>query len=110
MLRLLASAIAVGALAAPAAHAFQRFPAGCVRADFSSSGGRVRSELCRAAPGATAVLVLHGCGGFSTFDHRLAVELPRAGISTLDVDYFGLTPPPGTKGFCGGGARRAGGD
>jgi dienelactone hydrolase len=47
--------------------------------------------------------VLHGCGGFSTFDHRLATELPRHGISTLDVDYFGATPPLGSRGFCGGG-------
>jgi dienelactone hydrolase len=46
------------------------------------------------------VIVLHGCGGFSTFDHRLAEELPRYGISTLYVDYFGPTPPPGNKGFC----------
>ena len=46
------------------------------------------------------MIVLHGCGGFSTFDHRLATTLPRDGISTLDVDYFGATPPPGRKGFC----------
>jgi hypothetical protein len=43
---------------------------------------------------------LHGCGGFSTFDHRLVTELPRFGISTLDVDYFAPTPPSGRKGFC----------
>jgi dienelactone hydrolase len=47
-------------------------------------------------------LVLHGCGGFDTFDHRLAVELPQAGIATLYVDYFYPTHPPGRKGFCGG--------
>jgi dienelactone hydrolase len=51
--------------------------------------------------GGRAVVVLHGCGGFSTFDHRLAVDLPHYGISTLYVDYFGLTPPPGKRGFCG---------
>jgi dienelactone hydrolase len=49
------------------------------------------------------VIVLHGCGGFSTFDHRLAADLPRYGMSTLYVDYFGPTPPGGSKGFCGGG-------
>lgn len=44
--------------------------------------------------------MLHGCGGFSTFDHRLAEDLPRYGIATLYVDYFGPTPPPGKSGFC----------
>jgi carboxymethylenebutenolidase len=80
----------------------------CGRADFSSAGTRVRAELCSATRGAVAgraVVVLHGCGGFSTFDHRLAVTLPRDGISTLYVDYFGPTPPPGDKGFCPGAAR-----
>ena len=28
-------------------------------------------------------------------------ELPALGVSTLDVDYFGPTPPPGKRGFCG---------
>ena len=51
-------------------------------------------------PKAPLVVVLHGCGGFSTFDHRLAATLPGYGISTLDVDYFAPTPPPGSKGFC----------
>ncbi len=46
------------------------------------------------------MIVLHGCGGFSTFDHRLAAELPRYGISTLYLDYFGPTPPPGDRGYC----------
>ena len=87
-----------------ATHATRPFPhvAGCVRADFPSSGTTVRAERCGPASGARAVIVLHGCGGFSTFDHRLAAGLPRDGISTLYVDYFGPTPPSGTKGFCGG--------
>jgi dienelactone hydrolase len=99
---LLAGAVCLAALAASAdAGAFQHFGAGCSRADFGSAGSKVRAELCRAPAGATrAVVVLHGCGGFSTFDHRLAVELPRYGISTLDVDYFEPTPPQGRKGFC----------
>jgi dienelactone hydrolase len=85
------------------ASAFQHFGAGCTRHDFRSEGSTVRAELCQAAAGSSrAVVVLHGCGGFSTFDHRLATELPGYGISTLDVDYFGLTPPSGHKGFCGG--------
>ena len=71
----------------------------------------MRAELCRARHGTgAAVVVLHGCGGFSTFDHRLVTSLPAYGISTLDVDYFGLTPPAGSKGFCGGGGRRLGFD
>src|SRR5262249_52884102 len=77
----------------------------CSRADFTSDGTRVRAELCRATRDASAgraVVVLHGCGGFSTFDHRLAGALPQKGIATLYVDHFAPTPPPGTRGFCGG--------
>jgi dienelactone hydrolase len=86
----------------PHASGFQRFGAGCARDDFRSQGSSVRAELCRASgTSSRAVVVLHGCGGFSTFDHRLATELPKLGISTLDVDYFQPTPPPGRKGFCG---------
>jgi hypothetical protein len=83
------------------AGGFPTFGAGCTRDDFESGGSVVRPELCRAASGGgRAVVVLHGCGGFSTFDHRVAAGLPAYGISTLDVDYFALTPPPGSKGFC----------
>jgi dienelactone hydrolase len=97
--------LAVAALllvAAPAsAGGFPRFGAGCTRADFRSGSSVVRAEFCRAAGSSgAAVAVLHGCGGFSTFDHRLVTELPALGISTLDVDYFGPTPPPARKGFC----------
>jgi dienelactone hydrolase len=106
---LLAGALLL-ALSSPAAGwGFPRFGAGCSRDDFTVSGSTVRAELCRAAGAhGRAVVVLHGCGGFSTFDHRLAAELPRYGVSTLDVDYFGLTPPPNHKGFCD--ARGGGGD
>jgi dienelactone hydrolase len=83
------------AFAAPPARPFPHVQ-GCVRADFAG----VRAERCGAASGSRAVIVLHGCGGFSTFDHRLAAELPRYGIATLYVDYFARTPAPGTKGFC----------
>ncbi len=75
----------------------------CSRSDFTSAGVRVRAELCRATTDKRAglgVVVLHGCGGFSTFDHRLAVTLPARGVSTLYVDYFGPTPAPGPHGFC----------
>lgn len=97
MLRGLALVAGVLALMAPAAA--RPFPhvRGCVRADFDG----VRAERCGPASGERAVVVLHGCGGFSTFDHRLAAELPRYGISTLYVDYFARTPPPGKRGFCG---------
>jgi dienelactone hydrolase len=62
----------------------------------------VRAGLCVPAGGGPgpAAIVLHGCGGFNTFDHRLAVDLPRDGIATLYLDYFGPTPPPGKRGFC----------
>ena len=101
LLRGLALVAGALALAAPAQRPFPHV-AGCVRADFHSSGTVVRAARCGSASGARAVIVLHGCGGFDTFDHRLATELPRYGISTLYVDYFGPTPPPGNKGFCGG--------
>ena len=99
---MLAGALVATPPGGAAAGAFPRFGTGCQRLDFQSSGTNVRAELCsaRARTGA-AVVVLHGCGGFSTFDHRLVTMLPRYGISTLDVDYFGPTPPPGSKGFCG---------
>jgi dienelactone hydrolase len=102
------AALCVSVFAARAS-AFPRYGAGCSRADFASGGSTIRAELCRAgSAGGRAVVVLHGCGGFSTFDHRLVSELPRYGISTLAVDFFGPTPPLGNKGFCGGGG--AGGD
>jgi len=105
MLRGLALVAGALALVAPAARPFPHV-GGCVRADFTSAGTKVRAERCGAAAGTRAVIVLHGCGGFSTFDHRLAAELPRYGISTLYVDYFDPTPPPGSRGFCGGGGSR----
>jgi dienelactone hydrolase len=96
--------VAVGLLAGSAsAGGFPRFGPGCGRDDFTSAGTRVRAELCRSARGDPVVVVLHGCGGFSTFDHRLVTTLPTDGISTLDVDYFAPTPAPGTRGFCGAG-------
>lgn len=100
------SAFAAGAAAA-GAHPFPRMPSNCRRSDYSSAGAVVRAALCL-PPGRTpapVAIVLHGCGGFDTFDHRLAVELPRAGIATLYVDYFEPTPPTGTKGYCSGGGR-----
>jgi dienelactone hydrolase len=103
----LAVAIVVAAVgAAPAAsstrHPFPHMPAECKRADFRSGGTTVRAALCRPAKTdpAPAVVVLHGCGGFDTLDHRIAVDLPKAGIATLYVDYFDPTPPPGRFGFC----------
>jgi dienelactone hydrolase len=102
-LALVAGTLAVAAAAAHAAAHPLPHVAGCVRADFPSAGAVVRAQRCGPAGGARAVVVLHGCGGFSTFDHRIAAGLPRSGISTLYVDYFGPTPPSGSKGYCGGG-------
>lgn len=95
-------ALAAAAGTSGAARGFPVFGAGCVRADFRSAGTTVRAERCGPASGPRAVIVLHGCGGFGTFDHTLAVDLPRFGIATLDVDLFARTPPPGDKGFCEG--------
>ena len=102
-----ATAAVIAALLGPLAVPPQPFPhftdSYCLRADFKSRGQPVRAELCRATrdrPAGRSVVVLHGCGGFSTFDHRLAVTLPVYGISTLYVDYFAATPPRGTRGFC----------
>ncbi|MGD0714661.1 MAG: dienelactone hydrolase family protein [Gaiellaceae bacterium] len=101
LLLLGAVAAALALASAAAGGGFPRFGAGCTRDDFRSAGGTVRAELCRAPqPVGAAVVVLHGCGGFSTFDHRIVTTLPRYGIATLDVDYFELTPPSGDKGFC----------
>jgi dienelactone hydrolase len=63
----------------------------------------VRAALCR-EPGSArmpAVVVLHGCGGFGGIDQILARDLPAHGIASYYVDYFGLTPPPSKRGFCG---------
>jgi dienelactone hydrolase len=106
-----ALAVAVLALAAAATAAaagpFPRFTQPfCARDDFTSAGTLVRAELCRStrdAAAGRAVVVLHGCGGFDTFDHRLADTLPLDGVSTLYVDYFAPTPPPGNRGWCSGG-------
>jgi dienelactone hydrolase len=95
MLRGLALVAGIAALAVPGARAFPHAP-GCVRVE----AGGVPALRCGPAQGARAAIVLHGCGGFSTFDHRLATELPRDGISTFYLDYFALTPPPGRRGFC----------
>jgi dienelactone hydrolase len=95
------------AASATASPAFPRFSESyCARHDFTSGGTHVRAELCRAprdAAAGRAVVILHGCGGFDTFDHRLATSLPLERLSTLYVDYFAATPPPGKKGWCGGG-------
>ncbi len=102
----LSLSVAVGAAAV---RPFPSLPSECARSDFASGGAAVRAALCLPAGTARvpAAVVLHGCGGFDTLDHRLAVELPRAGVGTLYVDYFGPTPPPGTTGYCGVGARGA---
>lgn len=82
-----------------ATHPFPSFGQGCARDDFTSDGIAIRAERCGSGTD-RAVVVLHGCGGFNTFDHTIAADLPRYGIATLYVDYFAPTPPPGTKGWC----------
>lgn len=79
----------------------------CHRADFPSQGRSVRAALCRTPSSARlpALIVLHGCGGFGGVDQILARDLPHDGVATYYVDYFGLTPPPSTRGFCGAGGR-----
>ena len=72
----------------------------CIRADYRSAGTLVRAERCGPASGNRAVVVLYGCGGFDTFDHSLAVDLPRFGITTLYVDYFAVTPPTRPGAYC----------
>jgi hypothetical protein len=63
----------------------------------------VRAALCRPAGStrAPAVVVLHGCGGFGGIDEVLARDLPSHGAATYYIDYFGLTPQPSKRGFCG---------
>jgi dienelactone hydrolase len=97
----LAPATVAGVDAAP----FPTMPPQCVTSDYRSGGAKVRAALCLPAKGTPApvAIVLHGCGGFDTFDHRLAIDLPTAGIATLYLDYFDPTPPPDGKGWCNGG-------
>jgi dienelactone hydrolase len=96
--------VALGARSTP--RRLLKFPSiapYCHRADFPSQGHAVRAALCRQAGTANlpAVVVLHGCGGFGGIDQILARDLPLHGIATYYVDYFGLTPPPSARGFCG---------
>ncbi len=107
-MRLVAAFAATLAFAAPVATAgtWPHFPRTCSRVYFLSGAVQVRSEFCHGRhDDQAAVIVLHGCGGFSTFDHRLTTMLPSYGLATFDVDYFARTPSPNKKGFC-----RHGGD
>lgn len=79
---------------------FPAFGTGCTRADYRSAGTVVRAERCGPARGHRAVVVLYGCGGFNSFDHSLAVDLPRFGVTTLYVDYFAATPPARPGSYC----------
>lgn len=84
----------------------QKFPTiapYCHRADFAIGRHSLRAALClQSGPTSVpAVVVLHGCGGFGGIDQILARDLPLHGIATYYVDYFGLTPPPTARGFCG---------
>jgi dienelactone hydrolase len=105
---LTAACLCLAAAGAASARAFPHFGAGCARADFRTSLGPIRAERCGPSKAERAVVVLHGCGGFSTFDHQLAVDLPRYGIATLYVDYFQPTPPTGKRGYCSLGHRDPG--
>jgi dienelactone hydrolase len=101
-LGLLASAAAGGG-SKQSLPPFPRISPLCHRADFSSRGHVVRAALCRPAGStrAPAVVVLHGCGGFGGIDEVLARDLPNHGVATYYIDYFGLTPQPSKRGFCG---------
>jgi dienelactone hydrolase len=94
---------ATGATPKQSLPPFPRISALCHRADFSSRGHMVRAALCRPAKSARlpAVVVLHGCGGFGGIDEVLARDLPSHGVATYYIDYFGLTPQPSKRGFCG---------
>ena len=102
-------AIAPGGEATRArAASLPRFPSIsplCHRTDFESQGRTVRAALCRPAGGATmpAAIVLHGCGGMGGIDGVLARDLPAHGVAAYYIDYFGLTPAPSKRGFCGAG-------
>ena len=99
----LAVGVAPGSGSSSSLPPFPRISSQCQRADFSSQGHMVRAALCRPAGSARlpAVVVLHGCGGFGGIDEVLARDLPSHGIATYYIDYFGLTPEPSKRGFCG---------
>ena len=95
--------VEVGGAARQSLPSFPAISPLCHRADFSSEGRSVRAALCR-RPGSArlpAVVVLHGCGGFGGIDEVLARDLPSHGVATYYIDYFGLTPAPSKRGFCG---------
>ena len=95
--------VEVGGAARQSLPSFPPISPLCHRADFSSEGRSVRAALCR-RPGSArlpAVVVLHGCGGFGGIDEVLARDLPSHGVATYYIDYFGLTPAPSKRGFCG---------
>jgi dienelactone hydrolase len=94
---------AVGSSSSASLPPFPRISPLCHRADFSSRGHKVRAALCRPAGStrAPAVVVLHGCGGFGGIDEVLARDLPSHHVATYYIDYFGLTPQPSKRGFCG---------
>ncbi len=99
----LAFVAALVVVTAAAAGPFPKIASVCSRTDFRSVGTTIRADFCPAEGTRTsgaAVVVLHGCGGFGTIDQLLARDLPRHGIATFYVDYFGATPPPSRKGFC----------
>jgi dienelactone hydrolase len=94
---------AFAAAAAPArAERLPHFGAGCSRVSVDGAPAELCSGPAARASG-RAVVVLHGCGGFGALDYQLASELPAAGIATLYLAYFALTPPPDGRGFCDAG-------
>jgi dienelactone hydrolase len=106
VLALACAAVVAGSAAGEVKQSLPPFPRIsplCHRDDFSSRSHLVRAALCRPAGAARlpAVVVLHGCGGFGGIDEVLARDLPSHGVATYYIDYFGLTPAPSKRGFCG---------
>ena len=99
MIVLTAAAATAAAITAATSASVPRVGGTCAR---TVVDGRVDALLCRPPSGRASVgaVVLHGCSGFGSIDTRVAKGLPRAGIATLYVDYFALTPQQRPREFC----------
>lgn len=78
-------------------------PATCQDLTYTSRNAPVKARYCRPSaegPQVPAVVMLHGCGGPPGLPE--AGRLSRAGIATLEIEYFTQTPSPGavSGSFC----------
>lgn len=96
--RRIAAALAVAAASAWSACNGDKTAVRCSTLSYQSTGQPVPARFCeptRAAASLPAVLYLHPIGGPEEVPRGLFTNLARAGIATLEISYFALTPAPG---------------